>query len=106
MMDKYGSEILGLAGALVSLSFIEKLTILGALVAVIAGVGCAVVGAPILTHYTSPPTGIRDHVSAGYGFVLGVSGFMLAGAVYASAKAVREWLPESIKKYIERRIDK
>lgn len=106
MIDKYGTEIFGLAGALVSLSFIEKLTILGAVLAVISGVGCSVVGAPILTHYLNPPPTIRDHVNAGFGLILGVSGFMLAGAVHASAKAVRDWLPESIKRYIDRRIDK
>lgn len=104
MIDRYGSEIFGLLGALVSLSFLEKVTVVGALIAIASGVSSAVVGAPILTHYMAPPEGIKDHVNAGFGLVLGISGFMLAGAVYASARAMRDWLPESVKKYLERKV--
>lgn len=104
MIDKYGSEIFGLLGALVSLSFFDKLTVLGALIAVISGVSSSIVGAPILTHYMAPPDGIRDNVNAAFGLVLGISGFALAGAIYATARAMRDWLPESMKKYLERKV--
>lgn len=103
MVDKYGSELFGLLGALLSLSFIEKLTVLGACLAVASGVSSAVVGAPIMTYYVAPSDGIRDHVNALFGLVLGISGFMLSGAVYACAKAMRDWLPEFVKKFLERK---
>lgn len=105
MIDKYGAEIFGLLGALISLSFIEKLTVLGALIAIVSGVSSAVIAAPILTHYMAPPDGIRDQVNAGFGLIVGISGFMLAGAVHASARAMRDWLPESVKKYLERKVE-
>jgi tellurite resistance protein TehA-like permease len=101
-LRKYG-EVFGLLGALIGLSFIERLTVLAACLALLAGFAFALVGAPIVTHYAAPPPAIRDHVTAGVALLFGITGFVLAGAIHASARQLREWLPEFIRKAIERR---
>jgi uncharacterized membrane protein YhiD involved in acid resistance len=100
---KFGAEAFGLLGALVGLSFHEKLTVFAVVTAIIAGAAVAVVGAPILTHYIDPPQAIRDHVLSACALVLGLIGFLLAGAIHASAAHARHWLPEFIRKMIERK---
>ena len=103
VLRKFGPEAFGTLGALVGLSFIEKLTILAALVALACGIGFAVVGAPIITHYIDPPEEIRYHVAGGAGLLLGISGFFLAGAVAKTAESLRHTLPEVLKKFLERK---
>lgn len=100
---KYAAESFGLLGALVGLSFIEKLTVLAAITALVAGGAIAVVGAPILTHYIDPPPAIRDHVLAGSALVLGITGFLIASAIHATALHMRTWLPEFVRRFVERK---
>lgn len=100
---KFGAEAFGLLGALVGLSFLEKLTLLAVVTAIVAGAAFAIAGAPIIVHYIDPPPAIRDHVLAGCALVLGLVGFLLAGAIHASAAHARTWLPEFIRKLVERR---
>jgi hypothetical protein len=103
VLRKYGPEAFGTLGALLGLSFIEKLTIFAAIIALLAGMSFAIVGAPIITHYIEPPEAIRYHVAGGAGLVLGLSGFFLAGAIAKSASSLRETLPEVIKKWLDRK---
>jgi hypothetical protein len=103
VFKRYAAEAFGILGALVGLSFLEKLTLLAVVTAVVAGASFAIVGAPILVHYIDPPPAIRDHVLAGCALVLGLVGFLLAGAIHASAAHARAWLPEFIRKLIEKR---
>ncbi len=103
VFKRYAAEAFGLVGALLGLSFLEKLTIIAVLTAITAGAAFAIVGAPIIVHYASPPVAIRDHVLAGCALVLGLVGFLLAGAIHASAAHMRTWLPEFIRKLIEKR---
>lgn len=100
---KYGAEAFGLLGALVGLSFIEKLTVLAAITALAAGGAIAVVGAPIATHYIDPPPAIRDHVLAAAALVLGITGFLIASSIHATALHMKTWFPEFVRKLIERR---
>ena len=76
---------------------------MAAVLVVTAGFAFALVGAPIVTHYVAPPPAIRDHVTAGAALVLGICGFVIAGAIHASARQLKDWLPEFIRKLIERR---
>lgn len=103
MLDKYSSEIFGLIGSLLSLSFAEKLTLLGAVIGLAAGLSCAAIAAPIMTHIIGPPDGIRDYVNAGFGWLFGISGLGIAAAIYAVARTLRDWLPESVKKFLNRK---
>lgn len=103
VIRKYAVEAFGLLGALVALSFQEKLTALAVVTALAAGAAFAVVGAPIVVHYVDPPQAIRDHVLAACALVLGLVGFLLAGAIHASAAHMRTWLPEFVRKVIEKR---
>jgi hypothetical protein len=103
VFKRYAAEAFGILGALVGLSFLEKLTLLAVVTAVVAGASFAIVGAPILVHYIDPPHAIRDHVLAGCALVLGLVGFLLAGAIHASAAHARAWLPEFIRRLVEKR---
>lgn len=103
VLRKYGPEAFGTLGALLGLSFIEKLTIVAAIVALACGVAFAVVGAPIITHYIDPPEAIKYHVAGGAGLLLGISGFFLAGAVAKTAESLRTSLPESLRKLLDRK---
>ena len=103
VMRKYAVEAFGLLGALVGLSFNERLTVFAAITVLVAGGALAVVGAPILVHYIEPPQAIRDHVLALSALVLGLVGFLLAGAVHASVAHMRSWLPEFVRRMIEKR---
>jgi len=62
-----------------------------------------VVGAPIVTHYMDPPAAIRDHVLAGSALVLGITGFLIASAIHATALHMKTWLPEFVRKLVERK---
>lgn len=103
VLRKFGPEAFGTLGALVGLSFIEKLTILSAIIALACGLGFAVIGAPIITHYIDPPTEIEHHVAGGAGLILGISGFFLAGAVAKTAESLRTTLPDVLKKFLDRK---
>jgi tellurite resistance protein TehA-like permease len=103
VFKRYAAEAFGLVGALLGLSFLEKLTVIAVFTALVAGAAFAVVGAPIIVHYVNPPTAIRDHVLAGCALILGLIGFLLAGAIHASAAHMRHWLPDFIRKMIEKR---
>lgn len=100
---RYAAESFGLLGALVGLSFIEKLTVLAAITALVAGGAIAVVGAPIAVHYLDPPAAIRDHVLAAGALVLGITGFLIASAIHATALHMKQWLPEFVRKLVERK---
>jgi len=102
LLRKYGPEALGALGALIGLSFIERLTILAAGMAFLSGLVFAIVGAPILTHYIEPPDEIRYHVAGGLGLVLGLTGFILAGAVVRAAHSLRDSAPDLVAKVIKR----
>lgn len=103
LLKRHGAEIFGTLGALIGLSFIEKLTLFAAFLALIAGFAFAVVGAPIVTHYIDPAQHIRDNVTAGAALVLGISGFVIAGAVHATASNMRTWLPGFLRRFVERK---
>lgn len=103
MLDKYSSEIFGLIGSLLSLSFAERVTVLSAVIGLTAGLSCAAIVAPIMTHIISPPDGIRDYVNAGFGWMFGISGLGIAAAVYAVARTLRDWIPDAVKKFLDRK---
>jgi hypothetical protein len=100
---KYGAEAFAVLGALVGLSFIEKLTIVVAVAALCAGFAFGVVSAPIITHYADPPAQIRDYVLAGAALVMALVGFVIAGAIHASAQHMKVWAPDYIRRLIERK---
>ena len=103
VLRKYGAEAFSLAGALIGLSFIEKLSVLVAIIALLAGFAFGVAFAPIVAHYVDPPQAIRDYVVAGSALVLSLVGFVLAGAIHQVARHAREWLPEFVRRLIERK---
>jgi hypothetical protein len=100
---KYGAEAFAVLGALIGLSFIEKLTIAVAVAALVAGFAFGVVSAPIITHYANPPAAIRDYVLAGSALVMALVGFVLAGAIHASANNLRAWAPDFIRRLVEKK---
>jgi hypothetical protein len=102
VLRRYG-EAFGLLGALIGLSFIERLTVVAACLALLSGFAIALIGAPIATHYFAPPPAIRDHVTAGFALIFGISGFVLAGAIHAVARSLKDSLPAAVRKLIERR---
>lgn len=104
VLRKYGPEVFGTLGALIGLSFIEKLTVVVAAMAMLAGIAFAIVGAPIMVHYMDPPSQIRDHVVAGAAIVMGIGGFFIAGAISLSAQRLKEHLPDTLKKMLDRKI--
>ena len=103
VLRKYGAEAFSMLGALIGLSFVEKLTIITAAVALLAGLAFGVLGAPIVAHYIDPPAAIRDYVVAGCALVLAIVGFVLAGTVHAVARSVKDWAPEFVRKLIDRK---
>jgi hypothetical protein len=103
VIRKYGLEAFSVLGALIGLSFIERLTLVAAGVAFAAGFGFAVVSAPIAVHYIAPPAEIRDYVLAGFAGLFSLVGFVVCGAIYASAQHLKTWLPEFVRKAIERK---
>lgn len=103
VVRKYGLEAFSVLGALVGLSFIERLTVVAAGVAFAAGFGFAVVLAPIAAHYVGPPAEIRDYVLAGFAGLFSLIGFVLCGAIYSTAQHVKTWLPEFARKLLERK---
>jgi hypothetical protein len=103
VIKKHGLEAFSLLGALIGLSFIEKLTLLAAGVALIAGFAFGVVTAPIAAHYIDPPAEIRDYVLAAMAGLLSLVGFVMCGAIVATAQHFRVWLPEFVRKFVERK---
>lgn len=103
ILRKYGAEAFSLAGALVGLSFIERLSVFVAGVALLAGFAFGVVGAPIFVHYMEPPPAIRDYVLAASALVLSIVGFVLAGTLHAVALKLKEWVPDFLRRLVERK---
>lgn len=103
ILRKFGLEAFSLLGALIGLSFIDRLTIVAAIVALVAGFAFAVVAAPITVYYLDPPAEIRDYVLAGTAGLFSLVGFTACGAIHASAQHMREWLPGFIRRMIERK---
>lgn len=103
IIRKYGLAAFSTLGALVGLSFVEKLTIVAAVIAFAASLGFAVVMAPIAVHYIAPPAAIRDHVIAAVAGLFGLVGFVICGAIHSTAQHVRAWLPEAVRRFIEKR---
>jgi tellurite resistance protein TehA-like permease len=102
LLKRYAPEAFGALGALIGLSFIERLTIISAALALLAGLAFAVIGSPIITHYIEPDENIREHVTGGLGLVLGLTGFVLAGAVVKASHALRDAAPDLMKKILRR----
>lgn len=103
MMDKHGHEIFGLMGALLSLSVAERVIVVTAAASIAAGVSCAYIAAPIITELIDPRESIRESVNAGIGGILGISGLPIVAAIYASARTIKDWAPELVKKFLNRK---
>jgi len=106
-LREWGSSIAGLVGAVVSLSFWDKVTLVVALGALSCGAVTAYFATPIVVHYIDPPEGIRESVSGITGLLFGVTGFLLLAGVHAAVRRVKDdlpaMLPDIIKRYLERK---
>ena len=103
VIRKYGLEAFSMLGALIGLSFIERLTPWLAALALLSGFLVGVVGAPICAHYIEPPAAIRDYVIAGCALALSIVGFVLVGTLHATALKLKEWVPDLLRKIVERK---
>ncbi len=103
ILRKYGAELFSLGGALVGLSFVERPSPWLAALALLSGFLVGVVGGPICAHYIEPPAAIRDYVIAGCALALSIVGFVLAGTLHATALKLKEWVPELLRKIVERK---
>lgn len=70
--------VAGFFGAVLSLSFNRKLSIVGAFLSVIAGVSCAAFLTPLISYFWVLPVQIEN----GIAFLLGLVGLLLMGKVY------------------------
>lgn len=100
---KYGLELFSVLGALIGVSFVERLTIVAAAVAFVAGLAFAMVTAPIATYYIDPDTAIRDYILAALAGLFSLVGFVVCSAIYATARHAKEWLPGLVRRWVERR---
>jgi tellurite resistance protein TehA-like permease len=103
LFKRYGLVLFSAVGALIGVSFVERLTVVAAGIGFLASFAFAVVAAPIVVYYVDPPLPIRDHVLAGLAGLFGLVGFMLCGTVFATVQHARSWVPEFVRKLIERR---
>jgi hypothetical protein len=101
LISEYQHEIASLAGALLSLSFVEKLTIVSAIGTVSAGVASAFFFAPPIAEFLH----WSERGVAALGFVMGVAGFGIAAAIHQSAAAMKSWLPETLRRAVDKRAD-
>lgn len=97
--SEYAQEIAAAAGALLSLSFLEAMTVVSAAASFGAGFGAAYYFVPPLAEWR----GWSEAGAAAAGFVFGIVGFGTVAALHSTARSAREWLPDLVRRLAERR---
>lgn len=97
--SEYAQEIAAAAGALLSLSFLESLTVVSAAASLSAGFAVAYYFVPPLASWF----GWSEAGAAAAGFVLGIAGFGIAAALHRTARSARDWLPDLVKNVAEKK---
>jgi hypothetical protein len=81
---KLAAVVAGFFGAVISLAFDRKLSIFGAMLAVLAGVSCAAFVTPIVSYYWAMPKQLEN----GIAFFLGLGGLIIMGKAYRAIQAL------------------
>jgi drug/metabolite transporter (DMT)-like permease len=81
---KIAAVVAGFFGAVISLAFDRKLSIFGAMLAVLAGVSCAAFVTPVVAYYWEMPKQLEN----GIAFFLGLGGLILMGKAYRAFQSL------------------
>lgn len=98
-MSHLAAEIAGVIGGLLSLSFIERLTLVVALTALVCAIASAYYFTPVILELTGWPKSWAGPV----GFVLGVTGFVLVSGIHTVAHTIKDWLPGVVRRFLDRK---